>query len=195
MKPMPTHAEALALLMAGNHRYVTGEMTYPRQAAVDRQALIAGQSPFAVILGCADSRVPPNLIFDQGLGDLFVIRVAGNIVDDAILGSIEFALATLQTPLVMVLGHANCGAVQATLSGGELAGHLPSLAAAIQPAVDRVKDAPGDQLDQAIKANALNVADQLRHSQPILAGSVRAGQVRIVAAHYDLASGKVTVLD
>ena len=158
MSSIPSHAEVLNLLLDGNKRYTSGEMTYPRQSARERQALTEGQSPIAVIVGCADSRVPPNIIFDQGLGDLFVIRVAGNIADDAILGTIEYAIHALKTPLVMVLGHAHCGAVKATLSGAELPGHLPSLAKAIQPAVDSVNSDSGDQLNKAIRANALNVA-------------------------------------
>jgi len=148
----------------------------------------------AVILGCADSRVPPEVIFDQGLGDLFVVRVAGNVVDDIVLGSIEYAAAHLHTPLIVVLGHFRCGAVGATVAGGELEGHLPGLAAAIQPAVDRVKGLPGDLVDHAVRANARMVADQLESSAPVLAELVEAGRLKIVATCYDLDTGAVELL-
>ena len=147
-----------------------------------------------MILGCADSRVPPEVIFDQGLGDLFVVRVAGNVVDDIVLGSIEYAAAHLHTPLIVVLGHFRCGAVGATVAGGELEGHLPSLAAAIQPAVDRVKGLPGDLVDHAVRANARMVADQLESSAPVLAELVEAGRLKIVATCYDLDTGAVELL-
>ncbi len=191
---MPSSDEALAMLLGGNERYVTAQMNYPHQTGEARQSLAGGQSPFAIILGCADSRVPPTVVFDQGLGDLFVIRLAGNVVDDMALGSIEYAAAHLHTPLLVVLGHSNCGAVGATVAGGELDGHLPSLAAAIQPAVDSVKEAPGDLLANAVKANAKMVAEQLRTSEPVLAGLVKAGSLKVVAAEYDLESGRIEVL-
>lgn len=186
--------EALERLQAGNQRYVAGQMNHPRQDANQRQSLSGGQQPFAVILGCADSRVSPTVVFDQGLGDLFIIRVAGNIADDAVLGSIEYAAANLETPLVVVLGHSKCGAVGATVAGGELPGHLPSLAAAIQPAVDSVQNQPGDVVDNAVRANAKLVAQQLSTNEPVLAGLVKAGQLQVVAARYDLDSGQVEFL-
>jgi carbonic anhydrase len=130
--------------MSGNERYVSSKQTHPHQTPEYRADLTRGQHPFAVILGCSDSRVSPEVIFDQGLGDIFVVRVAGNIVNDIVLASIEYAVAHLHTPLVMVLGHSECGAVGATVVGGDLEGHLPSLAKAIQPAVDKVEDAFGD---------------------------------------------------
>ncbi len=132
---MPAQDLALEKLMDGNRRYQVTNQTYPHQTVARRQALRERQKPFAVILSCADSRVPPELIFDQGLGDLFVIRVAGHVVDDAVLASAEFAVTVLSVPLVMVLGHSQCGAVQAAIRGGELPGNLPKLVAAIQPAV------------------------------------------------------------
>lgn len=186
--------EALERLQAGNQRYVVGQMNHPRQDATQRQSLSESQQPFAVILGCADSRVSPTVVFDQGLGDLFIIRVAGNIADDAVLGSIEFATAVLNTQLVVVLGHSKCGAVGATVQGGELPGHLPSLAAAIQPAVDSVKDQPGDMVDNAVRANAKLVAQQLSTNESVLAGLVKGGQLQVVAARYDLDSGQVEFL-
>jgi carbonic anhydrase len=189
-----TSDQALKELMEGNERYVTSKLMHPHQTAARRSEVAGGQHPFATILGCADSRLSPEIIFDQGLGDLFVVRVAGNIVDDAILGSIEYAAEHLHTPLIVALGHSNCGAVGATVAGGELEGHLPSLARAIMPAVERAKDQAGDLLDNAVRANAKMVAEQLRLSEPVLARLVRNGQLKVVAGYYDLGSGKVTIL-
>jgi carbonic anhydrase len=138
--------------------------------------------------------VPPEVIFDQGLGDLFVIRVAGNVLDDIVVGSVEYAAAHLHTPLIVVLGHARCGAVGATVAGGELEGHLPSLAEAIQPAVDQVQGLPGDLVDNAVRANAKMVAEQLKSSHPVLSELVNAGALKIVAARYDLDTGLVELL-
>ena len=191
---MPTADQALERLRAGNRRYVTSKQEHPHQTGERRAGLSDGQYPFAVILGCADSRVPPEVIFDQGLGDLFVIRVAGNVLDETVLGSIEYAAAHLHTPLIVVLGHSRCGAVGATVAGGELEGHLPSLAAAIQPAVDQVKDQPGDLTDNAVRANARMVAEQVRSSEPVLSELVNAGELKVVAARYDLGTGVVELL-
>ena len=193
-KPTQTAEQALTRLMNGNQRFVTGNLTHPNQNPDQRSVLVESQNPFAAILSCADSRVPSNIIFDQGLGDLFVVRVAGNIVDNTVLGSLEFAVLKLQVPLIMVLGHANCGAVQATLKGDKLPGHLPNIARAIQPAVESISNQPGDPLENAIRANAKMVADQLCNSKPILFSQVASGQVEIVPAYYDLASGKVEIL-
>ena len=189
-----TGSQALNKLVSGNKRYIDSTLSHPHQTPSRRNELAAGQHPFAIILGCADSRVAPEIIFDQGLGDLFVIRVAGNIVDDAILGSIEYAAEHLHTPLLVVLGHSNCGAVGATIAGGELEGHLPSLAEAIHPAVEQARGQEGDLLDNAVRANAKMVAEQVKASEPILAHLVKAGKLKVVAARYDLDSGKVDFL-
>jgi carbonic anhydrase len=191
---MPTADQALARLQAGNARYVSARMSYPNQTAAHRIKLLRGHHPFAIILGCADSRIPPEIIFDQGLGDIFVIRVAGNIIDHIVLGSIEYAAAVLHTPLLMVLGHSKCGAVAATASGAKLPGHLPHIAVAIQPAVDTAKQMPGNLVDNAIRENAKLVTRQLSASTPILAPLVTAGKLKVVAAHYDIATGQVEVL-
>jgi len=191
---MPTADQALERLVAGNKRYVAAQQAHPHEAPERRAELSDGQYPFAVILGCADSRVPPEVIFDQGLGDLFVIRVAGNVLDDCVLGSIEYAAAHLHTPLIVVLGHSKCGAVGATVEGGELEGHLPSLAAAIQPAVDQARGLPGDLVDNAVRANATMVVGQLKASEPVLSELVDAGKLKVVAACYDLDTGEVELL-
>jgi carbonic anhydrase len=187
--------EALARLMAGNRRYVRHEEQHPDQSLARRKELRAGQHPFAVILGCADSRVSPELLFDQGLGDLFVIRVAGNIVDDAVLGSIEYAVEHLGVKLVMVLGHEKCGAVSAAVEGGTAAGHINALVAAIRPSVDASAKEPGDRVHNCVIANARRVAQQVRESEPVLKDAVEKHRVKVVAADYALDSGQVNLLD
>jgi len=183
--------EALKRLTEGNKRYVVGKFIRPHQTSVRRAELIDGQHPFAIVLSCSDSRIPVELVFDQGVGDLFVVRVAGNIADDIALGSIEYAAAHLHVSLAIVMGHGNCGAVAATASGGELEGHLPAIANAIRPAVDKVKSHQGDLVNNAAKANAEMVAERLKSSKPVLFELVRAGKLTIVAAFYDIKSGKV----
>ncbi|MFC1580609.1 carbonic anhydrase [Thermodesulfobacteriota bacterium] len=189
-----TGQEALQRLLDGNKRYVGSRQTHPDQEPERRLALRAEQHPFAVILGCADSRVPPEVIFDQGLGDLFVIRVAGNVLDDMILGSMEYAEIHLKTPLIMVLGHSQCGAVEATVEGGQMEGHIASLTSAIQPAVDRAKDQPGDLADNAVKANAKLVAENLKTAGAHFTELVGEDRLLIVAAYYDLETGIVDIL-
>ena len=183
--------EALKRLTEGNKRYVVGKFIRPHQTSVRRAELIDGQHPFAIVLGCSDSRIPVELVFDQGVGDLFVVRVAGNIADDVVLGSIEYAAAHLHVPLAVVMGHGGCGAVAATASGGELEGHLPVIATAIRPAVDKVKTQQGDLVNNAARANAVMVAEKLKSSKPVLSELVRSGKLTVVAAFYDIKSGKV----
>ncbi len=189
-----TGDEALKRLMAGNAGYAALKSTHPNQTSERRIELKKGQHPFCIILGCSDSRIPPEVIFDQGLGDLFVIRVAGNITGTNVLASIEYAAAHLHVPLLVVLGHSDCGAVKATVAGQVLEGHLPSLAAAIEPAVNRLKGQPGDGVDDIAKANARLVSEQLRQSTPVLSKLVQDGSLRVVAAFYDLDSGLVDLL-
>lgn len=190
-----TGKEALQRLLDGNRRYVDARQMHPDQEPERRLALKAGQHPFAVILGCADSRVPPEVIFDQGLGDLFVIRVAGNVLDDMILGSMEYAEIHLNTPLIMVLGHSQCGAVEATVGGGPMEGHISSLTSVIQPAVDLAKDQTGDLVENAVKANARMVSEDLKTAGAHFTELVDVGKLLIVAAYYDLETGVVEVLE
>lgn len=191
---MLTSKGALRKLKQGNQRYVLAQQEHPNQSPDRRRKLLKGQKPFAVILSCSDSRVPPEIIFDQGLGDLFVVRVAGNIVDDVVLGSIEYAAEHLPVSLVMVLGHSQCGAVTATLQGKASTGHLPSIAAAIQPAMKDIEPGSHDLVEQVSKANAKRVAEQLASAAPILAHLVEAGKIQVVAAYYDLQTGQVEIL-
>jgi carbonic anhydrase len=191
----PAADDALARLMAGNQRYVRLAQQYPNQSLARRKELVKGQHPFAIILACADSRVSPELLFDQGLGDLFVIRVAGNIADDAILGSIEYAVEHLGTKLVMVLGHEKCGAVSAAVEGGIAPGHIQAVVAAIQPSVAASSKEPGDRVHNCVIANARRVARQIRECEPVLKESVEKHGLKVVAADYALDSGKVNLLD
>ena len=187
--------EALTRLMEGNQRYVWHRVRHPDESVARRKQLETAQHPFAVILACADSRVPPELVFDQGLGDLFVVRVAGNVVDDAVLGSIEYAVEHLNTKLIMVLGHEKCGAVSAAVEGGDPPGHLKSLVQAIQPSVDATRNEPGDKIHNCVIANARRVAGQIRASEPVLKEAVQKNGLQVVAADYALDTGKVTLLD
>jgi carbonic anhydrase len=190
----PGPDQALRELMAGNKRYVAAKSLRPHQATARRADVAKGQHPFAIVLGCADSRVPPEIVFDQGLGDMFVVRVAGNIADDAALASMEYAVEHLGPRLIVVLGHERCGAVDAAVKGGEAPGHLGSLITAIAPAVASSQGKPGDRLDNAVRANVVRVVEQLRSSEPILAAQVRAGKVQIVGCRYDLDTGAVEIL-
>jgi len=186
--------EAWRNLLEGNSRYLSGTGRHPNQSPAKRTELAKGQHPFAVILSCADSRVPPEVIFDQGLGDLFTVRVAGNVAPDDMVGSIEFAVANLGPKLIVVLGHERCGAVDAALKGGPAEGHLGVLLDRIKPAADAAKGQKDDPLDFAIRANVKNVVKQLESTGPIISGFVAKGTVKIVGARYDLDTGKVEVV-
>jgi carbonic anhydrase len=192
----PSADQALQMLVDGNARFVSGNTLGPNRGLDRRAALVAGQAPFATILSCADSRVPPELVFDSGLGDLFVHRVAGNILSPEMLGSIEYGSGVVGVPLIVVLGHEDCGAVvaavQAVTQGATFPGHIPAVAAAIVPAVQQVVGQPGDLVENATRANIVLVAAELATSQPMLAGMVQQGAVKVVGAYYALGSGRVT---
>jgi carbonic anhydrase len=191
-------SKSLGKLMDGNKRFVAGQLTHPNQSVERRKEVAAGQKPFATIVTCSDSRVPPEVLFDQGLGDLFVVRVAGNVVDNDGLGSIEYAVHHLHTPLVLVLGHRRCGAVAAAIEaakGNPPEGHLRFITAKIAPLYKDVKHKPGDPLENLVKFNVRHVVRGLSSSKPFLAKAVKAGEVKIVGAYYDLDSGKVELLN
>lgn len=190
----PTPDEALQRLVAGNERYVAGAPSHPHQSTERRAELTKGQAPFAIILTCSDSRVAPELYFDQGLGDLFVIRNAGNVLDDHVLGSMEYAVEHLHAPLIVVVGHGKCGAVSAAVAGGEVPGHIRSVVNSLEPAVARAKGQAGDKIDNTVRANATVMTEIVRRVEPILGEAVKAGKLRVVAAHYDLASGRIEIL-
>lgn len=191
----PTAEEALQILLEGNKRFISGTLEHPNHCKESRQKTSTGQEPIATILTCADSRVPPVDIFDQGIGDLFVVRVAGNIIGFHTLGSIEYAVRHLHTPLVIVMGHSCCGAVGAVASEVKLDGHMASFTPPIQSAIKKVKDMEGDLVDNAAKELAKDVARQLTVSEPIIADYYKDAKVNIVPAFYDFSTGKVTLLE
>lgn len=186
--------DALQTLLDGNKRFAAMKQTHPNQDRARRDEVKAGQRPFAVIVGCSDSRIPPEILFDQGIGDLFIIRLAGNIVDDIALGSIEYAVDHLGTPLVVVLGHSKCGAVTATAQGGEAHGHIGSIASAILPALDNVRAQPGDLIDNAIRENAKLVTATIASSKPMLEKMVNEGKIAVIPLYYDIDTGLVEKL-
>lgn len=187
--------QALVKLRQGNQRYAGNKEEHPDETLGRRRELQAGQHPFAVILGCADSRVPPELIFDQGLGDLFVIRVAGNIAADDDLGSIQYAVEHLHTKLIVVLGHEKCGAVTAAVEGANEPGPLKTVISAIEPSVQEAKNLRGDKIHNCVLANARRIARRIRESEPALKELIQKEGVKVVAADYALDSGVVTFLD
>ena len=193
--PKVAPGEALARLKAGNQRFIGSQLQHPHQTAKRREELATSQHPFAIVLGCADSRTPPEVVFDQGLGDLFVLRVAGNVLNDETLGSIEYAVEHLGAQLIVVLGHERCGAVKAAretiAAKAKAPGHIQSLVKAIQPAVEATT---GADAEITAKTNELNVAQALRGSAPILKEKIAAGKLSVVAAHYDLDTGTVEFL-
>jgi len=196
-KPAITAQQALQKLSEGNARFVQERAAHPNQSSERRAEVLSGQNPFAVILGCSDSRIPPEIIFDQGIGDLFIVRTAGQVVDDVALGSIEYAVEHLGVPLVMVLGHDKCGAITATIAGGEASGHIGSLVAALNPAVEKAKGMGSkDQLlNNSIDENVRMITHQLRSSKPLLSKLVEEGKLQIVGARYYLDSGRVDILE
>ncbi len=184
----------LTRLLEGNQRYVAGTPSHPDQSVERRTALAEGQTPFAIILTCSDSRVAPELYFDQGLGDLFVVRNAGNVLDDHTIGSIEYAVEHLHAGLIVVVGHAKCGAVAATVAGGHAPGHIHSIVESIAPAYESVAKQEGDKIDNTVRAHARRVAGILSRIEPIVGEAVKSGRVKVVAGRYDLATGRVEIL-
>jgi len=188
-----TPDEALTKLMEGNQRFVASRRLNPHQNVARMTEVAAGQAPFAAILSCADSRVIPEIAFDQGIGDLFVVRVAGNIAITEDIASEEYAVGVLGTPLLMVLGHERCGAVGAALKGGELPGVMKSLVLAIQPAIKASEGKSGDRLTNAVKANVRLQVQRLEKS-PVIASAVNIGKLKVVGAYYDLDTGKISLV-
>jgi carbonic anhydrase len=197
----PKPDAVLERLLEGNKRFVEGKLEHPGRAPKDFAALAEGQAPLAVIVGCADSRVAPELIFDQGVGDLFVVRIAGNIVSGAgltVKGSIEYAVAELGARLIMVLGHSQCGACKAAITHIEakdaLPGAIGDLINPIRPVVKMVAGQPGDKLTNVIRANVQEGVKRLEGLDPILSKLVKAGELKVVGGTYDLRTGKVEMI-
>lgn len=186
--------ESQRRLKDGNERFVAGTPTQTTKDSRRRAEGAQGQKPFAIIVSCSDSRVGPEVVFDQGLGDLFVVRSAGHVVDDVGLGSIEYAVEHLGASLILVLGHERCGAVAATVAGGKPHGHVSAIVKAIKPAVAKTKGQPGDAVDNAVRAQVLEVVSQLQNAGPVLAARVKAGKLKVAGARYDLDSGRVEVV-
>ena len=183
---------ALQQLIDGNARFAAGGLTsFQEDLGILKAKTAEKQEPFAAVLSCADSRVPVELIFDQSIGHVFVTRVAGNIATSPMIASLEYGVAVLGTKAIMVLGHANCGAVKASIEAKPVPGQISALYPYIRPAVELA----GPDLEATIKANAKMQAALLRQSSPVLAEHIKQNQLKIVAAYYDLASGRVTVLD
>jgi carbonic anhydrase len=200
--PRSTNAgQVMRELLAGNHRSAKGKRLTPRGRPKDFRVLAHGQSPEAVIVSCADSRVAPEILFDVGVGDIFVVRVAGNVIDGAgvaVKGSIEYAVAELNVPLILVLGHSGCGAVKSALQHidqrDSLPGAINGLVELIKPAVEMSKGMPGDPLENAIRKNVENGVDRLQGLEPIVAPRVRNSKVKVVGGVYDLFTGSVSLV-
>ncbi len=184
---------ALQCLMEGNKRFTSGQNIHKKLGLEGLAELKKDQEPFAVIIGCSDSRVPPEIIFDQGLGDIFVVRVAGNVVGPIELDSVEYAVDKLHCPLVIVLGHENCGAVKATLLGQENVPELDNIYPLIAPALKKCQAQKGDILMNAVKCNIKEGVSYLK-STPLIAKHTADMQVKIVGGYYDFDHGKVTIL-
>ncbi|MDI9612605.1 MAG: carbonic anhydrase [Acidobacteriota bacterium] len=180
--PRVSAAEGLERLLSGNRRYASGRGVHPHQDPAWREENVSGQHPFAVVLGCSDSRVPPEILFDCGLGDLFVVRTAGHCLDEAAFGSIQYAVEHLGVPLVVVLGHARCGAVTSALENEPVEGHMKYLIDRLRPVIDALPP-PGD-LERAI-------AENVRRTVAELKSEAWAREVTVLGLHYDLQSGRV----
>src|SRR4051794_14977360 len=199
--PKPQNAispdEALDRLMKGNARYVDG-VSRRHDFKNEREALVGGQNPYASILSCADSRIAPEYAFDSGRGDLFVCRVAGNFANDDTVASLEYGVAVLNSPMILVLGHDSCGAVDATIKSLKdnttLPGHLPSLVNALAPAVKATKDQPATHLATPTRQNVIDVMAMLKSATPILSAAAAEGKIKIVGGIYRLDSGKVELI-
>src|SRR5437016_3027926 len=195
-QPSVAPSEAISKLKEGNGRYTSGNLQHPGQTAERRTELAKTQHPFAGIVSCSDSRVPPEIVFDQGLGDLFIVRVAGNVINDEGLGSVEYTVDHLGTRLILVLGHQSCGAVKAAretiAAKGKAPGHIESLVTAIKPAVEATAK---EDLDTTVKANVKNVVQALRSSPPIIKAKVDSGEIQVIGGYYSLDTDAVTFLD
>ncbi len=190
--PALSPQEAINRLMDGNSRFVSGLLLHHNQDSGRRIEVAKDQHPFAAILGCSDSRVPPEVIFDQGIGDLYVVRTAGGVADDLAIGSLEYAVDRLGVRLIVVLAHQSCGAVAEALRFANAPGHVDRLIKLIRPAVEKVMNKPGEALENAIRANSDLVVEVLKNCQPLLSRVIKENKLHISAARYEMISGKVT---
>lgn len=188
-----TPDQALQSLMEGNERFVAGKRRNINQDIARLQAVAKSQKPFAAILGCADSRVPSEIVFDRGFGDLFICRVAGNVATPEEIGSLEFGTLVLGAKVIMVMGHKRCGAVDATIKGASVPGQIGSLLEAIKPSLKRAEGQKGDQLEATTKANVLVQVENLKAS-PVISQLIEEGKLKVLGGFYDLDTGKVTMV-
>lgn len=189
----PSPDKALEMLLEGNMHFVKNEIVHLSYLAEAKDKMLENQTPFAAIVGCSDSRVPPELIFDRGLGELFVVRDAGNVIGPIEMDSVEFAVASLKVPLVIVMGHQNCGAVKATLGGQKNVPELESIYPIIESALDNCDAIGENRLTNAIKCNVKKSVETLRNS-PTIAPLLKQKKVRVLGAYYEISSGKVTLI-
>jgi len=195
VNPNPVSSDAaLRRLLDGNKRFVQQKRQYPDESRERLRLVSKTQHPFASVLGCADSRVPAEIVFDQGLGNLFVVRVAGNVVSDLVTGSLEYSTTVLGSQLIVVLGHRRCGAVAQAIKNEPLPGKIGFVIEGIKPAIERVRLTTGDITEDAVLANIQYQVEELAKKSTILAELVSVGKLKIVGACYDLDTGKVTVI-
>lgn len=186
--------KALKKLMDGNIRFARMKASHPRRTLSRLKFVAKKQKPFAIVAGCSDSRVPPEIIFDAGLGDLFVVREAGHVIGPTGLGSIEYAVDHLGVRLIMVLGHEGCGAVTAAAEGGKTSAHIAGLIKEIKAAVKKAGAQKGDLIENAVKQNVFNFVRKLKSSKPVLAGLVKKGKLKVVGGRYGMRTGGVEII-
>ena len=186
-------SEAMRLILDGNQRFIAGKLEHPNQEPARRDLIAKGQHPFASILTCSDSRTAPEILFDRGIGDIFVVRVAGNVADKVVIESLDYSVEHLGVRFVMVLGHRRCGAVTAAVKGHDEPGDIGPMLTELRPAVKASKGMPGDPVENAVRVNVQLVVAKLMHS-PELAPMVHSGKLTVIGGIYDLDSGKIDLL-
>jgi carbonic anhydrase len=192
--PTMSAEDALKLLLEGNQRFIAGKMEHPNQAPARREEVAKGQHPFAAVLACSDSRTPPEIVFDRGLGDIFTARVAGNVADQVVIESLDYSVTHLGVRLVMVLGHRRCGAVIAAVEGHEVDNEdIGPLLRELRPAVEATRGMPGDPVENAVRENVKLVMRKLATS-PELSAMVKSGELKVVGGVYDLTTGTIEML-
>ena len=191
--PTMSAEQALKLMLEGNQRFVAGKLEHPNQTPARRAKVAKGQHPFASVLACSDSRTPPEIIFDRGLGDIFTVRVAGNVADQVVIESLDYSVKHLGVRLVMVLGHRRCGAVIAAVEGHEEEGDVGPMLTELRPAVEATKGMPGDPVENAVRENVKLVVKNLATS-PELMAMVKSGELKVIGGIYDLDTGTIEML-
>ncbi len=191
--PGVSASESLQLLLDGNQRFIDGKMTHPNQMPARRIEIAKGQHPFAAILTCSDSRTAPEVLFDRGLGDIFVVRVAGNVADQVVIESLDYSVTHLGVRLLMILGHRSCGAVTAAVLGHEEPSDVGPMLTELRPAVEATQGKSGDPVENAIRENVELVMTKLSDS-PELSSMVKSGDLKVIGGIYDLSTGKIEML-